>query len=67
LNADQEALAESMRTAWANFAATGNPSSDDLAWPSIGSSESVLSFVSPHPTLVDDFASAHHCGFWAAS
>src|SRR4029077_15886107 len=34
LTLDQEALAANMRTAWANFAASGDPSSGALPWPS---------------------------------
>ena len=34
LDADQEALAASMRAAWANFAATAIPSSAAVPWPS---------------------------------
>jgi para-nitrobenzyl esterase len=67
LNADQEALAESMRDAWASFAATGDASSHDVAWPAFGHHERVVSFTSSRPVIQDDFASIHHCGFWAAS
>ena len=66
LNADQEALAAIMRKAWANFAADGNPSSRKVPWPAIGRRERILSFVSTRPVVEDDFASMHHCGFWAA-
>ena len=45
LTNDQQALAASMRTAWANFAASGNPSSRTLPWPWIGNRTKVLSFV----------------------
>ena len=65
LNDDQEALAASMRTAWANFAATGNPSSHEVPWPSFGHRERVLSLVTPGPVVEDDFSSMHHCDFWA--
>jgi para-nitrobenzyl esterase len=67
LNADQQQLAASMRAAWANFATTGNPSSRAVPWPSIGRSGRVLSLNTPSPVLQGDFASSHHCGFWAAS
>jgi para-nitrobenzyl esterase len=66
LNATQEALADSMRAAWANFAATGNPSSQSVPWPSIGNDERFLSLLSPQPNVEDDFSSIHHCDFWAA-
>jgi len=64
LNADQEALAASMRRAWTNFAATGNPSAAAVPWPSINMSSNVLSLVQPQPQLVQNFAAVHHCGFW---
>jgi len=66
LNADQEALATQMRTAWARFASTGDPSTRDVRWPSVGHDERVLSLLTPEPVVEDDFASAHRCGFWAA-
>jgi carboxylesterase type B len=64
LNADQEVLAASMRRAWTNFAATGNPSAAAVPWPSINMSSNVLSLVQPQPQLVQNFAAVHHCGFW---
>ena len=36
LTAGQQALAASMRTAWATFAASGNPSTRALPWPWTG-------------------------------
>ncbi len=66
LNATQEALAVSMRKAWRNFAASGNPSAAGVPWPSFNTSSDVLSLVSPRPQLKTTFASAHHCSFWAA-
>jgi para-nitrobenzyl esterase len=66
LNADQEALALTMRSAWANFAASGNPAIRDVPWPTIGHRERFLSLVTPGPVVEDDFASSHHCAFWAA-
>ena len=66
LNADQLTLATTMRTAWANFATTGNPSSRTVPWPALGRRERVLSLVTPRPVLVDDFTSKHNCDFWAA-
>jgi para-nitrobenzyl esterase len=64
LNVDQEALAASMRTAWANFAANGDPSSATLPWPSFDIAH-VMSLVTPQPQIEADFASRHHCSFWA--
>jgi para-nitrobenzyl esterase len=66
LTADQQALAGSMRTAWANFAATGNPSSRAVPWPSFGNGAQVLSLVPPKPAAGTGFAAEHHCSFWAA-
>jgi para-nitrobenzyl esterase len=69
LNAGQQALADSMRAAWANFAASGNPSTTALPWPAFGHAgrASVLSLVPPQPQLETDFGARHHCSFWAAS
>jgi para-nitrobenzyl esterase len=68
LNAEQEALAAGMRTAWASFAADGDPTSAALTWPAFGGAglEHVLSLVPPQPQAEPDFASKHHCGFWNA-
>ena len=65
LSADQQALAASMRTDWASFARTGNPSSRALPWPSFGGTR-VLSLVPLQSQITTDFATAHHCSFWAA-
>jgi para-nitrobenzyl esterase len=66
LTPDQEMLADSMRTAWSNFAANGDPASPALFWPSVDDGDHVMSLVAPAPQLETDFASIHHCGFWAA-
>ncbi|HMI23958.1 MAG TPA: carboxylesterase family protein [Streptosporangiaceae bacterium] len=66
LTPDQQALAASMRTAWASFAGTGNPSTRALSWPSVGNGTKVLSFVPLQSKVTTDFAAAHHCSFWAA-
>jgi para-nitrobenzyl esterase len=65
LDPDQQALAASMRTDWARFAGTGNPSSRALPWPSFNGTR-VLSLVPLHSQVTTDFAAAHHCSFWAA-
>jgi para-nitrobenzyl esterase len=65
LNADQQALAASMRTDWASFAGTGDPSSRALPWPSFDGTQ-VLSLVPLQSQVTTDFAAAHHCSFWAA-
>ena len=66
LNSAQQALAASMRTDWANFAASGDPSSHAVPWPSFSDGAKVLSLVPPQPQVETDFAAAHHCSFWAA-
>ena len=57
--ADQQALAASMRTDWASFAASGNPSSRALPWPSFNGTR-VLSLVPLQSQVTTDFAAAHH-------
>jgi para-nitrobenzyl esterase len=65
--AGQQALAASMRAAWANFAATGNPATAAVPWPAISANSTpMLSLVPPQPQLETDFAARHHCAFWAA-
>jgi para-nitrobenzyl esterase len=68
LSPDQQALAASMRAAWANFAASGNPASVAAGWPAFASSDGapVLSLVPPRPQAETDYAARHHCAFWAA-
>ena len=65
LNPDQQALAGSMRAAWASFAANGDPSSAASPWPSFNDRAQVLSLESPQPQVDTSFASRHHCSFWA--
>jgi para-nitrobenzyl esterase len=67
LSADQEQLAHTMRAAWASFAATGNPSTGTVPWPSFNDGERGLSLVTPAPQLDTDFATRHHCAFWGAA
>lgn len=57
--------AATMRTAWANFATSGDPSSASVPWPSFDVAH-VMSLVPPEPQVETDFASRHHCSFWAA-
>ena len=65
--AGQQALAASMRAAWAHFAATGNPATAAVPWPAISANSTpMLSLVPPQPQLETDFATRHHCAFWAA-
>ncbi|WP_165546510.1 carboxylesterase/lipase family protein [Kribbella soli] len=65
LNAEQTALADSMRAAWVNFAKTGNPSTPSTYWPASGHTGRVLSLVPPAPQLSTDFAARHHCATFA--
>jgi para-nitrobenzyl esterase len=65
LDPGQQALAASMRMDWASFAGTGNPSSRALPWPSFGGTR-VLSLVPQQSQVTTDFATVHHCSFWAA-
>src|SRR6185437_4400569 len=51
LDAVQETLAASMRRAWANFAANGDPTAAAVPWPSFNTSSDVLSLVSPQPQV----------------
>ena len=66
LNAGQQALATSMRAAWAASrpAATPRPRRCPGAHRWRGRA-SVLSLVPPRPELETDFAARHHCSFWA--
>jgi para-nitrobenzyl esterase len=62
----QQQLAATMRTAWTRFAATGDPSTANLRWPSFGRNGQILSLVPPQPQTDNSFAARHHCSFWAA-
>jgi para-nitrobenzyl esterase len=66
LNPTQEALADSMRAAWANFAAKGDPASAAVPWPPFNADSDVLSLATPQPQVETSFATTHHCSFWAA-
>jgi para-nitrobenzyl esterase len=66
LNTTQEALATSMRAAWANFTANGDPASAAAPWPSFNTDSDVLSLATPQPQVETNFATTHHCSFWAA-
>ncbi|MEU2622042.1 carboxylesterase family protein [Streptomyces sp. NPDC007157] len=65
-SADQDQLAKSMRAAWIHFAATGNPSTAAVHWPSFRNTTDVKSLVPPTPVDEKDFATRHHYSFWAA-
>jgi para-nitrobenzyl esterase len=70
LTSGQEALAAGMRAAWASFAAAGDPSEEsNVRWPSFGGGDPsrVVSLIAPQPLVIGDFASRHHCAFWAGA
>jgi para-nitrobenzyl esterase len=70
LSPDQQALAASMRAAWASFAATGDPAEEsNLRWPSFSGEDGsrMVSLLAPQPVVFGDFASRHHCAFWSAA
>jgi para-nitrobenzyl esterase len=70
LSPDQLTLAASIRAAWASFAATGDPAEEsNVRWPSFGVEhrQQILSLLAPQPNVVEDFASRHHCAFWAGA
>jgi para-nitrobenzyl esterase len=64
LDAGQQALAASMRSAWAHFARTGSPATAALPWPGYPQGSSVMSLGLPQSAVTSDFAWVHHCGFW---
>ena len=66
LNSMQQILAHDMRTAWASFAATGDPASTATPWPQFKSASAVMSLTTPASQLPASFAAVHHCAFWAA-
>jgi len=66
LDSAQQALAASMRSAWAHFARTGRPGTAALPWPSYRHDTSVMSLATPQSVVTSDFASVHHCAFWGA-
>jgi para-nitrobenzyl esterase len=66
LDSGQQALADTMRAAWANFAARGDPSSPALTWPSYAYGASVMSLATPQSAASSSFAAMHHCAFWNA-
>jgi para-nitrobenzyl esterase len=66
LSPTQAELADSMRAAWATFAARGNPSTNALPWPSVRRHGHVVSLLAPRPHIERDYSADHHCAFWAA-
>ena len=66
LDARQARLADTMQTAWARFAAHGDPATAAVRWPSFDTGSQVMSFASPQPRPDGSFGATHHCSFWAA-
>jgi hypothetical protein len=62
LVSDARACARRGRTSLQN----GDPSAAAVPWPSFNTSSDVLSLALPQPQIETDFASSHHCAFWAA-
>ena len=54
-----------MRSAWVNFAATGDPSTPSVPWPAVEPAGRVLSLVAPAPQVETSFATRHHCASFA--
>jgi para-nitrobenzyl esterase len=67
LSAQQQRLATAMRAEWTSFAKSGVPSSPGAAtWPRFTTAgQQMLSLVPPEPATEGNFATEHHCGFWA--
>ncbi|WP_350348418.1 carboxylesterase family protein [Agromyces sp. G08B096] len=66
LSAEQQQLASAMREAWVQFARTGSPATDAVAWPEFELRHPrVLSLETPAPEVEPRFAADHHCGLWA--
>ena len=55
-----------MRAAWVSFAASGDPSTAAVPWPSVADGAHVMSLVPPQPEVETDFVARHHCSFWLA-
>ncbi|MEJ3404924.1 carboxylesterase family protein [Rathayibacter sp. YIM 133350] len=67
LSAQQEQLAANMRASWVQFASTGSPSTDAVAWPAFKALDPrILSLNTPASTVEKDFAASHKCAVWAA-
>jgi len=62
-SAAQQQLAAAMKQDWTNLAKTGIPAT---GWPKFTpTSQRMLSLVPPAPQVETDFATQHHCAFWA--
>jgi para-nitrobenzyl esterase len=67
LSADEQMLAATMTSYWTTFAASGNPNSSTTpAWAAFTiAADDVQSLLPPTPAVEFDFATEHHCSFWA--
>jgi para-nitrobenzyl esterase len=68
LNPQQLQLSSAMQHYWTNFAKSGNPNGPGVpVWqefdPIAGNFQSL---IPPSPVQETDFATSHHCAFWAA-
>ncbi|GAA4136707.1 carboxylesterase/lipase family protein [Leifsonia shinshuensis] len=65
LSADQEHLADTIRSAWVHFAATGNPATAGQVWPKYDVlRHRVLSFQAPDSKVETTVGAQHHSLFW---
>lgn len=63
----QRQLARQMQQYWANFALSGDPNGDGLAyWPVYDNDARRVLVLKPEGSAVEtDFDTRHHCAFWA--
>jgi para-nitrobenzyl esterase len=68
LNAAQQELSGTMQHYWTNFAKFGTPNNPGVPpWPPFNPvAGNFQSLIPPVPAPETDFATAHHCAFWAA-
>jgi para-nitrobenzyl esterase len=68
LNAQQLQLSTAMQHYWTNFAKSGTPNSSRVPpWQPFNPVDgNFQSLIPPSPMLETNFATAHHCAFWAA-
>lgn len=65
LNAGQLRLANTMQRYWTNFAAQGDPT---VFWPLFNRfGQRMQSLTEPRPVPEANFATEHHCAFWATA
>ena len=65
LSASQQRLAQTMQRYWTDFAATGVPITE---WPRFTPASTQTVTLSAQGAVIrTDYATEHHCGFWAAA